>query len=205
MSVHVRVCKYDFHSICWVRAWQGSTGGILFEGSHTHTRTHTPNIVMQLTDADLVHGQVPGLSALDTHTHAHTKMPTYSGLVSGCHLGLRGYMCAILRWVHWWIKVHLMRKIMMVTVTQTAKNAFQLHALCHCTTSWNTWVYQMLPYNYPFIDHWGWSLVGNLYKTVWCYIRGITEVIFDEIKVILNTCKHMLLKVPVSFIFRLIV
>lgn len=56
----------------------GGTGGILFEDTQTHIWTHTQNILMQLTDADLVHGQVPGLSALVPHTQTHTHTCIYT-------------------------------------------------------------------------------------------------------------------------------
>lgn len=49
---------------------------------------------MKLTDADLVRGRAPGLSALVTNTHTQVEVPIYSRLVRGCHPSQWGYMRA---------------------------------------------------------------------------------------------------------------
>lgn len=103
-SVCVWKTRFDFQSICWVRTWQGGTGGILFVPTHTHT-------LMKPTDADLVRGQAPGLSALVSHTHTHTQR-WGAHLLGACQrlpsLPVGVYVCCGCsrggsRWEYWWI------------------------------------------------------------------------------------------------------
>lgn len=126
----VCVCKseFDFQSICWVRTWQGAQV-VYCLYPHTYTHSYT---LMKLTDADLVRGQTPGLSALVTQIHTHAlrwgahllwacqRLPSFPvGVYVCCWWGRGGS-----RWEYWWIMLQVMRWVMMGTETQAASNLF---------------------------------------------------------------------------------
>ena len=134
VSVSVREAGFDFQSICWVRTWQGGTGGILFAPPHTHThsyaRTHWwSSQMLTLYEARLLDCQHLSHTHAHTDTHTHThleEVPIYLGLVGGCHPSQWGYTCAAGEGEgeYWWIMLQVMRWVLMGTETRAARNLF---------------------------------------------------------------------------------